>query len=123
MISYFEKYFTPFADGRTYICDREICNLEFLKNYHFDESELELSNVYEDEFNHSFSYSYHNIKDNFKKGREYIKDIFGKNINMKNLLDFHEGIYYDSGIINTYLRILEVYHEYDLAKQGWVSPL
>lgn len=115
LIPYYETYFTPFIEGRKYCCNQNMWNLEFLSNYHFDDSQMEISNIYSERFSHSFNYSYHK-KENTKKGLDYLKECDSQ-VPMKDLLNFFDGSYYGSGIINTYLRILEVFHEYEIARQ------
>lgn len=62
---------------------------------------------------HSFRLSFNYGKNNANK---YLKDVFRSNVSFQDLIDFEKGTYYDAGIINAYLRILDTYFEYDLAK-------
>eukprot|EP00343_Euplotes_focardii_P000332 CAMPEP_0205800944 /NCGR_PEP_ID=MMETSP0205-20121125/2762_1 /ASSEMBLY_ACC=CAM_ASM_000278 /TAXON_ID=36767 /ORGANISM="Euplotes focardii, Strain TN1" /LENGTH=211 /DNA_ID=CAMNT_0053064857 /DNA_START=689 /DNA_END=1321 /DNA_ORIENTATION=+ len=41
---------------------------------------------------------------------------------MKDLFNFYDGTYLGEGIINSYLRLLEIFHEYNIAKAGLTNP-
>lgn len=51
-------------------------------------------------------------------GIEYIKKIFENSVKVNDLFRFYEGSYMGEGIINAYLKILEVFHEFLIAKTG-----
>jgi hypothetical protein len=117
LIDYFSVYFDKFIYGAKYKCNEKTCNLEYLQNCEVEGNQSDISNIVSD-FEHSFSYTHHNQDEVCDQGIEFIKKIFSKNVTIKDLIDFNEGKYYGQGIINAYLRILEVYHEYHIAKLG-----
>lgn len=65
---------------------------------------------------HSFTYSYYKPDEECDQGLEFLKKIFTNNVSEKDLKELYEGNYYGPGVINAYLRILEVYHEYSLSR-------
>ena len=67
--------------------------------------------------NRSFRNSINNVESKIN-GLEYLKEIFNRNITVNNILDFKNGVYYDDGLINVYLRIIDVFVEYNLAYKG-----
>jgi hypothetical protein len=117
LIDYFSVYFDKFIYGAQYKCNEKTCNLEYLQNCEVEGSHSDTSNIVSD-FGHSFSYSHHNQDEVCDQGIEFIKKVFSKNVTIKDLVDFKKGKYYGQGIINAYIRILEVYHEYHIAKLG-----
>lgn len=126
LVNYYTIYFSPFLSGSQYTWTPTFCQLENLKNLVENEpgdcvesGELELSNIFSEDFSHSFNISRGILNDDWEEaGVEYVKKIFKKSVNVKDLSRFSEGSYMGEGIINAYLRILEVFHEYQIAKAG-----
>lgn len=116
LIEYFETYFAPFTNGRSYSCTQDTCQLENLSNYHFDDSGLDISNIYSERLSSSFSFHLKNKGKDSKKGIEYLK-VYDSFVTMKDLLDFNCIVYTEPDILNTYLRLLDVFNEYNTTKQ------
>ena len=117
LITYFKTYFSPFVGGVKYNWNLKTCRIPYLANIWFDEKEQSTPELTSNNLNHSFRYSVNNTQKR-ASGLEYLMEIFNKNVSMKDLLNFKEGTYYDDGIINTYLRIIDVFIEYSLAWRG-----
>lgn len=74
---------------------------------------------------HSFRYSVsHQMQEGNDAGisaQDYLKDIVKSNISMKDFIDFYYGDYYKEGILNGYIRLLDVYSEFILS--GYLNRL
>jgi len=127
LVNYYNTYFFPFLFGAKYTWNSNSCQLENLKvwinnNSGFQEEseEIELSNIFSENFAHSFTMSRGILKEDDleETGIEYIKKIFENSVKVNDLFRFYEGSYMGEGIINAYLKILEVFHEFLIAKTG-----
>jgi len=118
MTPYFETYFEPFIDGRRYEWSGTMCKAYLLKDQTFEDVELDNSEPTSESFNQSFSLSC-SANNEVMRSYNYLKYIFESNkVTSKDIIDFAEGTYFKPGLINTYLRLLEVYHEYEQYKIG-----
>ena len=113
LISYFRTYIEPYVCGKKYAWNRSNCKLPFLSSKLLEEGQ-ETPEMSFNKANHSFRYSW-NLSGHKINGFNYIKDLFQRNIKIRDIVDFNEAKYYGDGIINTYLGIISVYFEYELA--------
>lgn len=116
LIKYYDDLFMPFLNGAKYKWTSQTCQLEYLEQADFESKDMEISNIYGGEMLLSFSYYFWEDDGELNKGIDYIKQIFIKDINNNDLFNFYSGNYVDDGILNGYIRILEVFHEYQIAK-------
>ena len=77
-------------------------------------------------FSHSFRYSSNNshnekleLPDN---AQSYLKNVMKTNLKMKDLVDFYNGGENVEGVVNTYLRLLDVYNELLIRKLENAHP-
>ena len=117
LINYFKTYFTPFSGGIKYTWNLKTCKIPYLQNLAPVEEDQSNPEMTSNAPNRSFRNSINNIESKIN-GLEYLKEIFSRNITVKNILDFKNGVYYDDGLINVYLRIIDVFVEYNLAYKG-----
>lgn len=71
-------------------------------------------------FNHSFRFSSSQNLHHLQKqenAEEYLKRIISKNISNRDLKLFYNRGILSKGILNSYLRVLEIYHEYIIADE------
>ena len=113
LISYFNEFIAPYVCGKKYSWSIKNWKIPYLSNGKLTENQQIFglsSNLASRSFRFSWNNSNHKIN-----GFSYIKDLFNKNIRVRELIEFNEGTYYGDGIINTYLSIINVYLEYELA--------
>lgn len=73
-------------------------------------------------FSHSFRHSAKNLTAEFKTAETYLKNVINTNIKISDLRDFYYDDYEGEGIVNAYLRILDVYNEMTEAKMEHFNP-
>ena len=102
--------------------------LPYLKEYNFEDN-LDTSGmddkILKPRLSHSFRYSVNHLNqegnENGISAQEYLKDIVKGNVTMKDFIDFYYGDYYKEGILNGYIRLLDVYSEF--VHSGYMSRL
>lgn len=57
-----------------------------------------------------------------QNAESYLKEFVYSNINMRSLLDFYNNEYYDEGILNMYMRVLDVYNEFLHVQKQRANP-
>lgn len=103
--------------------------MPYLRDYRFEDdndlSDMDNNILKQPRLSHSFRYS---LSQQNEKSPEvvtaetYVKDVIKKNVKMRDFLDFYEGDYFGEGILNAYLRLLDVYSELSTAKQEHARP-
>jgi hypothetical protein len=88
----------------------------------FDKSENESDILKQQRFSHSFRHSVKNLTAEFKTAEAYLKNVISTNLTMPDLKDFYYDDYNGPGIVNAYLRILDVYNEMTEAKMEHFNP-
>mmetsp|Transcript_16364 Transcript_16364/g.14283 ORF Transcript_16364/g.14283 Transcript_16364/m.14283 type:complete len:160 (-) Transcript_16364:351-830(-) len=77
-------------------------------------------------FSHSFRYSTTNSfsekQATFDSAETYLKSIVKNNLKMKELVDFYQGNDNVPGVVNTYLRLIDVYYELVITKLEHSHP-
>ena len=122
-----EQFETCMEDGK-YTCNAKDCKIPFLKANSLEDSyDLEDNSKYlGTSFSHSFrvsSQTGNNEKlDYVETGQEYLKNVIKVNMKIKDFSDFYNGCYHDSGIINAYLRLLDVYSDFSIANREFLNP-
>ena len=74
------------------------------------------------QFSHSFRYSSKGGNHKNFNAEKYLKSIIKTNLNMRDLTDFYQGNYSGEGILNAYLRLLDVYSDLSISKQEFLHP-
>ena len=111
-----------------YTCNTKDCKIPFLKSNSLNESkEWEKDDkVIGKSFSHSFRYS-SNVGNNDKSyttdtAQSYLKGVIKEQTKMTDFIDFYNGTYNGPGIVNSYLRLLDVYSELSIEKQEFLHP-
>ena len=114
-------------DGR-YIWNPSNWKIDYLKS-HFSNDSFELSeneNIINLSFGHSYRYSANmSNTDNtvsFDTAQAFLKSVIKHKIKMIDFLNFYQGNYNGTGIVNAYLRLLDVYNELYMAKLEHSNP-
>jgi len=113
-------------DGE-YHWNTQDCKIPLLKSTHFiSDASFDNDEKMSSSFNHSFRYSYNdgNNSKNFEfdTALAFLKSVIKNNTSMKDFSDFNSGVYNGAGIMNAYLRVLDVYSELKISKKEYENP-
>lgn len=112
LISYFQEFIAPFVYGNKYSWNLIKWKIPYLSSKLRKDEDHRICST-SSFTNRSFRFSW-NSSSHKINGFNYIKDLFNKNLRIRDLIEFNEGTYYGDSIINTYLSIISVYLEYEL---------
>ncbi|CAI2384982.1 unnamed protein product [Moneuplotes crassus] len=117
LIALFKTLFDVSIIEGKYKCDYRACKIPYIKSDSFNSSEEERkdSKRCNQEFNHSFKFlkmaAVEESSSSLITGQNYLKKVITNNTIPKDFQKFYNNTYNGSGILNCYLRILEVYYE------------
>lgn len=127
LIEKFEDLFDTDEETGSYICNPALCKLKFMLDYNYNKEDPEMNDhiLSTSRFSHSFRYSVINQDPNkshhFINAQSYLKDLVRNNITMKDFREFYMGYYFQEGILNAYLRVLDVFNELKCAKLSTIE--
>lgn len=129
LLEYFEKYFDRARIAKKYTCDSKNCRVDHLL-YNVEKNKSAWSDAEDNvpdlntSFRHSFIYKCKKSDESNKEcdAETYLKEFMRSNINLKSLYDYYNNQYYDEGILNMYMRVLDVYNGYLYSKNTIEYP-
>lgn len=127
LLDYFNKYFSSSATTGVYSCKSSICKLPLLVDLNLDDAD-EPSGVDDrilaPRFSHSFRFTSSRLGESTSAvtAESYLKGVLRSNVTMRDFVDFYYGEYYREGLLNAYIRVLDVYNELAAAEGACDEP-
>ncbi|CAI2379750.1 unnamed protein product [Moneuplotes crassus] len=129
LVNMLDLHFEKNVTQGVYWCDPKICKIPALKDKFKMEYEdgSESEKIQRPRFSHSFRYSSHlgnqDESNSNVTAQAYLKSVIKSQTSYRQFYEFYLGEYSNSiGVINSYLRLLEVYEELTFSQEGFQLP-
>ncbi|CAI2383191.1 unnamed protein product [Moneuplotes crassus] len=120
LLYFFHLYFTECMNGKVYNCSEQDCKIPYVLSEMNDDDFLN-EDISEPDMvprlSHSFRIS-HNSQKEISNAEEYLKNVIKKNLKMQDFSDFYNNDTNKEGILNSYLRLLDVYSQLRIEVDG-----